>query len=48
MASNTTTLKRDPYAEPPPIPSFSVESSVVAEGGTMPIAQRDGIFGSSG
>jgi phosphatidylethanolamine-binding protein (PEBP) family uncharacterized protein len=48
MASNTTTLKRDPYAELPPIPSFSVESSVVAEGETMPIAQRDGIFDSGG
>jgi phosphatidylethanolamine-binding protein (PEBP) family uncharacterized protein len=41
-------LKRDPYAELPPIPSFSLESSVVAEGETMPIAQRDGIFGSGG
>ena len=48
MASNTTTVKRDPYAELPTIPTFSLESSVVAEGETMPIAQRDGIFGSGG
>ena len=48
MASNTTTVKRDPYAELSTIPTFSLESSVVAEGETMPIAQRDGIFGSGG
>ena len=48
MASKTTTVKRDPYADLPPLPSFSLASSLVAEGETMPIAQRDGIFGSEG
>jgi hypothetical protein len=37
--------KRDPYANLPPAPSFSLGSSLVADGETLPIAQRDGIFG---
>src|SRR4249920_1859143 len=48
MASSTAAVKRDPYADLPPIPSFSLQSSLVADGETMPIAQRDGIFGSDG
>jgi Raf kinase inhibitor-like YbhB/YbcL family protein len=48
MAWNTTTVKRDPYADLPPVPSFLLDSSLVADGETMPIAQRDGIFGSGG
>ena len=48
MASNTTTVKRDPYADLPPVPSFDLESSLVADDETMAIAQRDGIFGSGG
>ena len=48
MASSTTTVKRDPYADLPAVPSFSLESSLVADGETMPIAQRDGIFGAGG
>jgi phosphatidylethanolamine-binding protein (PEBP) family uncharacterized protein len=41
-------MKRDPYADLPPASSFSLESSLVADGETMPIAQRDGIFGAGG
>jgi Raf kinase inhibitor-like YbhB/YbcL family protein len=48
MTSNTATMKRDPYADLPPVPSFSLESSLVADGETMPIAQRDAIFGAGG
>jgi Raf kinase inhibitor-like YbhB/YbcL family protein len=48
MASNTTAVKRDPYADLPPVPSFCLESSLVADGETMPIAQRDGVFGAGG
>jgi Raf kinase inhibitor-like YbhB/YbcL family protein len=48
MASNTTTVKRDPYADLPPVPGFTLESSLVVDGETMPIAQRDGIFGAGG
>jgi hypothetical protein len=45
MTSNTATIKRDPYADLPPVASFSLESSLVGDGETMPIAQRDRIFG---
>ena len=48
MTSTTTTIKRDPYADLAPVASFPVESSLVGDGETMPIAQRDGIFGSGG
>jgi hypothetical protein len=48
MASNATTVKRDPYAELPPAASFSLESSLVAVGEAMPIDQRDRIFGAGG
>lgn len=48
MTSNTTTMKRDPYADLPPVASFSLESSFVADRETMPVAQRSGIFGAGG
>jgi Raf kinase inhibitor-like YbhB/YbcL family protein len=48
MTSNTTIVKRDPYADLPPVPSFDLESRLVADGETMTIAQRGGIFGSGG
>ena len=48
MTSTTATVKRDPYADLSPVPSFSLESSLVADGEAMPVAQRDGIFGAGG
>lgn len=48
MTSNTATMKRDPYADLPAVPSFPLESSLVADGETMPVAQRSGIFGAGG
>jgi phosphatidylethanolamine-binding protein (PEBP) family uncharacterized protein len=48
MTSSTTTMKRDPYADLPPVASFSLESSLVADEETMPVAQRSGIFGAGG
>jgi Raf kinase inhibitor-like YbhB/YbcL family protein len=48
MASNTTIMKLDPYADLAPVPSFTLESSLVADGETVPIAQRDAIFGAGG
>jgi Raf kinase inhibitor-like YbhB/YbcL family protein len=48
MASSTTTVKRDPYADLPRVPDFPLESSVVADGETMAIAQRGGTFGGDG
>jgi Raf kinase inhibitor-like YbhB/YbcL family protein len=48
MTSTTATMKRDPYADLQPVARFSLESSLVADGETMPIAQRDGIFGAGG
>jgi hypothetical protein len=38
MASSTTTVKRDPYADLPRVPDFPLESSVVADGETMALA----------
>jgi Raf kinase inhibitor-like YbhB/YbcL family protein len=40
--------KRDPYDDLPVVPTFRVESGVVADGETMPVAQRSGIFGAGG
>jgi Raf kinase inhibitor-like YbhB/YbcL family protein len=41
-------MKRDPYEELPAVPSFRLQSSLVADGETMPVAQRSGIFGAGG
>ena len=41
-------MRPDPYAELPPVPVFGVGSGVVADGVTMPVAQRSGIFGAGG
>jgi Raf kinase inhibitor-like YbhB/YbcL family protein len=41
-------MKRDPYADLPAVPSFRLDSSLVADGETMPVAQRDRIFGGDG
>ena len=48
MASSTTTVKGDPYADLPRVPDFPLESSVVADGETMTMAQRGGTFGGDG
>jgi Raf kinase inhibitor-like YbhB/YbcL family protein len=48
MTSSTATMKRDPYADLPAVPSFRLDSSLVADGETMPVAQRDRIFGGGG
>jgi Raf kinase inhibitor-like YbhB/YbcL family protein len=41
-------MRPDPYAELPVVPAFQVSSGVVADGATMPVAQRSGIFGAGG
>jgi Raf kinase inhibitor-like YbhB/YbcL family protein len=41
-------MKRDPYEELPAVPSFQLQSHLVADGETMPVAQRSGIFGAGG
>jgi phosphatidylethanolamine-binding protein (PEBP) family uncharacterized protein len=48
MTSNTATMKRDPYADLPAVPSFRLESNLVGHGETMPVAQRDRSFGGGG
>jgi Raf kinase inhibitor-like YbhB/YbcL family protein len=40
--------KRDPYAGLPAVPDFQLRSGIVADGETMPVAQRSGIFGAGG
>jgi Raf kinase inhibitor-like YbhB/YbcL family protein len=41
-------MRPDPYADLPAVPAFQVSSGVVADGVTMPVAQRSGIFGAGG
>jgi Raf kinase inhibitor-like YbhB/YbcL family protein len=41
-------MRPDPYSELPAVPAFQVSSGVVADGDTMPVAQRSGIFGAGG
>ena len=41
-------MKRDPYEELPNVPTFQLQSTLVADGETMPVAQRSGIFGAGG
>jgi Raf kinase inhibitor-like YbhB/YbcL family protein len=41
-------MKRNPYDELPAVPGFQLQSSLIADGETMPIAQRSGIFGAGG
>jgi Raf kinase inhibitor-like YbhB/YbcL family protein len=41
-------MKRDPYDDLPAVASFQLQSSLVANGETMPVAQRSGIFGAGG
>jgi Raf kinase inhibitor-like YbhB/YbcL family protein len=42
------TVHRDPYEGLPSVASFRLQSSLVADGQTMPVAQRSGIFGAGG
>ncbi|WP_344412573.1 YbhB/YbcL family Raf kinase inhibitor-like protein [Pseudonocardia ailaonensis] len=41
-------MSHDPYAELPEVPSFTVTSSDITDGGTLPAAQLSGIFGVPG
>jgi Raf kinase inhibitor-like YbhB/YbcL family protein len=41
-------MARDPYSELPEVPSFSVESDDVKDGGQLPMPQLSGIFGAGG
>ena len=41
-------MPRNPYEELPSVSSFQLESSLIADGETMPAAQRSGIFGAGG
>jgi Raf kinase inhibitor-like YbhB/YbcL family protein len=41
-------MRPDPYSELPAVPAFQVSSGGVADGATMPVAQRSGIFGAGG
>jgi Raf kinase inhibitor-like YbhB/YbcL family protein len=41
-------MRPDPYSDLPAVPAFQVNSGVVADGVTMPVAQRSGIFGAGG
>jgi Raf kinase inhibitor-like YbhB/YbcL family protein len=41
-------MKRDPYDDLPSVASFQLQSGLVANGETMPVAQRSGIFGAGG
>jgi Raf kinase inhibitor-like YbhB/YbcL family protein len=41
-------MKRNPYEELPPVSGFQLESTLIADGETLPAAQRSGIFGAGG
>jgi Raf kinase inhibitor-like YbhB/YbcL family protein len=41
-------MRRDPYDDLPAVSSFHLESSLIATGETLPVAQRSGIFGAGG
>jgi Raf kinase inhibitor-like YbhB/YbcL family protein len=41
-------MKRNPYDDLPAVPSFALKSNLVADGETLPVAQRSGIFGAGG
>lgn len=41
-------MRPDPYDDLPAVPSFHLQSGLIADGQTMPVAQRSGIFGAGG
>ena len=41
-------MRPDPYSDLPAVPAFQLSSDVVADGVTMPVAQRGGIFDAGG
>jgi len=41
-------MNRNPYDDLPAIPRFQLNSSSIADGETLPVAQRSGIFGAGG
>jgi Raf kinase inhibitor-like YbhB/YbcL family protein len=41
-------MPRNPYEELPSVSSFQLESRLIADGETVPAAQRSGIFGAGG
>jgi Raf kinase inhibitor-like YbhB/YbcL family protein len=41
-------MPRNPYDELPAAASFELESTIIADGETLPVAQRSGIFGAGG
>ncbi|HEX4187679.1 MAG TPA: YbhB/YbcL family Raf kinase inhibitor-like protein [Solirubrobacteraceae bacterium] len=41
-------MKGNPYEGLPAVPSFQLQSSLIADGETLPVAQRSGSFGAGG
>jgi Raf kinase inhibitor-like YbhB/YbcL family protein len=41
-------MRSDPYDDIPSVPGFHLESDLIADGQTLPVAHRSGIFGAGG